>query len=178
MGRPKGLYGSRDLTPELQNAICAKLVSGSTQRDACALAHLSYETFKRWLRKGDAGIEEYVGFTTHIRAAEAKCSDEMLELALDAERNGTDGKTYRWFLERRRWKDWDPKARAAHEANEIARNANLAALDDEELGEAFIQMAKTKAKTDPGFLVRLRDILDQIGPDNERVENPTVRSKR
>lgn len=168
---------ARVITPALEQQLVEAFERGSTQRDACALAHLPFRTFKAWLQKGAQGHEVYVAFEAHIRAAEARWSNGLLEEAQLASAEGRDPKLQMWLLEKRRWKDYDPKARAAHEANKLAREANLAALNDEQLGDAFIQMAKSQAKADPTFLERLRAAIEQTGPDDERVEDPTVPSE-
>lgn len=165
------------ITPALEQQLVEAFERGSTQRDACALAHLPRQTFDEWMQKGRAGHERYVAFEAHIRAAESRWSDRLLEEAQSASAEGRDPKVQMWLLEKRRWKDYDPKARAAHEANKIAREANLASLNDQQLGDAFIQMAKSQAKADPTFLERLRAAIDQTGPDDERVEDPTVPSE-
>lgn len=156
-------------TPEIQARICERLEAGSTQRDACALAGLGYDTFKLWMRKGRKGHEAYVTFHDHIRKAEAKCADRMLAGVFGEGRSEFDeitgqptpkveSKTFQWWLERRRWKEYSPAAMMAHEANKAARAANLAGLTDEALQDKMLEALKQAAKSNETLRAKLASL--------------------
>ena len=59
------------LTPETTKKLCAKLRDGRTYAVACAHAGIVYETFRNWLKRGEAaGQGEYFVFFATIRKAE------------------------------------------------------------------------------------------------------------
>lgn len=51
-GRPKGIRGSKDLTPELIEKICAPLVMGLDVHPSAALQGVSYDTLRNWIIQG------------------------------------------------------------------------------------------------------------------------------
>jgi len=161
----------------LEKQLCEAFARGSTQRDACALAHLSLATFTYWMRKGETGHEDYVSFALHIRAAESRWSNKLLEDLQSAIDQGLETKGLQWLLEKRRWKDYDPRAllahRAAKSAREAAKNANLAALNDSALHDQMIAALKGAAQNNEALRAKLA-ALSTEDEDDERLEDPSV----
>lgn len=155
----------RQLTPDLAEALCTAFEQGSTHRDACALNHLSPRTFWNWMAKGEAGHENYVAFATHVRAAEARWSSKLLADLQAAQEEGRDTKTLQWLLEKRRWKDYDPRALLAHKAAKAAREAaakaSAQAMSDEALQDEMISMLREAAKSDETLRAKLAKLTEE-----------------
>jgi hypothetical protein len=60
------------LTPALQERIVASLRAGGFPEIAAQAWGVEPRTFRRWMRRGDRGIEPYQGFAAAVREAEAQ----------------------------------------------------------------------------------------------------------
>ncbi len=46
------------LTPEVVGRLCAALSVGATRKDAAILSGISYETFRRWMNRGEQDVHD------------------------------------------------------------------------------------------------------------------------
>lgn len=94
-GRPSKL--TEATVTKLEQAIAL----GATYEDACRYAGINYETFRRWMRRGErASRGEFRAFVERIRDAEARATIGWLAKIEQAANNGS-WKAAAWKLERR-----------------------------------------------------------------------------
>lgn len=94
-GRPNKL--TQETIKKLEQAIAL----GATYEDACRYAGINYETFRRWMRRGEqAKSGEYREFHERIRDAESRATIGWLA-KIEAAANNGSWKAAAWKLERR-----------------------------------------------------------------------------
>lgn len=90
-------------TEETMNKILDGIKAGMSYEGACGVARVSWVTFDKWRKAGEAGeSEKFIGFLRELRYAEAIAEAEMLKKL----KEDPDTKWVAWRLERRfpdRW---------------------------------------------------------------------------
>jgi hypothetical protein len=95
------------LTPETQDAICKAIENGATYKDAAAVAGVSEETFRLWMKNGREATRKnkFSVFFGLVEAANAKCRAQMAESIYNAGLDG-DWRAAESFLKRRDPDNW------------------------------------------------------------------------
>lgn len=109
-----------DLTPEIQEALCAAIDKGVPIRYACALAEVGVSTFYGWIEKGERDEKSgetsaYSDFANAVTRARARKTERLL-VKLEKYANETnfvtgmhDLKGLIWLLERTEQQDFAPR---------------------------------------------------------------------
>jgi hypothetical protein len=79
-------------------AICESLRNGATRTAAVGAAGVSYDAFRRWLKR-------FPCFAAQVTQAEAECAVAMTLVIWEAAQAG-DWRAALWWLERRRPQEW------------------------------------------------------------------------
>lgn len=140
------------LTPDVQNVLISAIARGHTYESACQLARISFQTFRTWLKRGEAESKRlenprtrkdtdpadqlYLEFFEEITRAEAQMIDDALT-AIDAGAYGDknrpgDWRAAAWKAERRKPDDWGQRQKITLEFNakELAQLQQIKALLD------------------------------------------------
>lgn len=91
-GRPTSL------TPEVQATFCDAVKEGLTYRDACILAGIEYQTYRNWMRRGEAGEGEFFVFFDAVTRAKVEGKRENIKGVRDAGK--FDWRARAWILEK------------------------------------------------------------------------------
>lgn len=86
-------------TPEVEKRIIDALRVGATQKDACAAAGISWETFDEWCKA-------FPEFSESVTRAEGACAALMAATLYEAARTGKDWRAAESWLKRRRREEW------------------------------------------------------------------------
>src|SRR5215218_2732977 len=110
---PKSAGRPSKLTPELEKDLLQNIELGMTYKLACEDVGIHYDTFRKWMRKGeDAQSGEYFAFVVSLARARAKGAKANLMLIRRAANDG-DARSAQWILERRHREDYGPPDIAA-----------------------------------------------------------------
>lgn len=93
------------LTPQLQKEFCDAILRGHWASVACDLVGIDFQTYKNWLRRGEAGEAPYDEFFVAVKRAEGRVQDAALSFLHKAARKG-QWQAAAWYLERRFPKKW------------------------------------------------------------------------
>lgn len=107
MANPEGIGGRPSMiTPELTKRLCEALQMGSTYELACNYAGVEYGSYRNWMRKAEARIEQgadesdhYVKFYHCIKKAIGERTLGWLKIIQNAAENG-QWQAAAWKLER------------------------------------------------------------------------------
>jgi hypothetical protein len=86
-------------TPEVEKRILDALRVGATQKDACAAAGISWETFDEWCKA-------FPEFSESVTRAEGACAALMAATIYQAAREQKDWRAAESWLKRRRREEW------------------------------------------------------------------------
>lgn len=89
-------------TPEVEKRILDALRVGATQKDACAAAGISDQTFLNWTR-------DSVDFLDAVMRAEAACAAVMAATIYEAAIKQKDWRAAESWLKRRRKDEWSER---------------------------------------------------------------------
>lgn len=99
-------------TAETMNKILDGIKAGMSYEGACGVARVSWVTFDKWRKAGEAGeSEKFIGFLRELRYAEAIAEAEMLKKL----KEDPDTKWVAWRLERRFPDRWGKKEQVKQE---------------------------------------------------------------
>ena len=132
-GRPSKIHS------EAAAAIITNLSIGASRTDSVLAAKVNYQTFLNWLERGEeAKIRRengakltkdetvFLEFLENVEAAETQCAIDMQIIVYNsAQRNAADA---RWWLERRRSKEFRPPPETVEQDTRISTSPDLMAL--------------------------------------------------
>lgn len=107
-----------DCTPKVTAKVVAVLEKGGYRSTAARAAGISYESLRKWVRRGEAGESAFVAFSASVKKAEADAEPALTEMVFEAGR--VSWQAAMTLMERRWPSRWarrdriDPKAAAAN----------------------------------------------------------------
>jgi transposase len=87
-------------TPETRDKVKQAIQMGATYEIAANYAGVSYMTFRDWMKRGEAGEDDYVEFFETIKASEGRAAVGWLA-KIEAAANDGNWQAAAWKLERR-----------------------------------------------------------------------------
>lgn len=113
------------LNDERKKTICDSIILGMPYTQACAIADVTYTTFRVWINRGEDEMErvmntprttirksekKYVDLVNEVEHAKSKCMQNHLAMITKASKDGT-WQASAWMLERRYPGDFGRKDR-------------------------------------------------------------------
>ena len=105
-------------TPEMVDALVARVRAGVPINRACGAAGISQTTFYEWMRRAESGEEPYAQFADRVTIAKNQTCADLAEVITTAAMEG-DVKAAQWYLERADRHNWS-------KATETTINVNAA----------------------------------------------------
>lgn len=114
------------ITPDKIEVLCRALMMGNTHTNACRLAAINYDLFRRWMALGgyplgggknsvqidpDEAEEPYASFAQSVVQAKAVAEERAINQVIAA--GDRDWKAAAWYLEKTNPDEWAPEKKNA-----------------------------------------------------------------
>ena len=132
-GRPSKIHS------ESAAAIVTNLSIGASRTDSVLAAKVDYQTFLNWMDRGEHALARrehgeklskddtaFLEFFENVNAAETQCAIDMQIIVYNAAQR--DANHARWWLERRRSKEFRPPPETVEQDTKISTSPDLMAL--------------------------------------------------
>ncbi len=139
-GRPSKIHS------ESAEAIITNLSIGASRTDSVRAAKVAYQTFLTWLELGEVSRAKqengaklsrdetaFLEFLENVEAAETQCAIDMQIIVYNAAQK--DVNTARWWLERRRPKEFRPPPESIEQETKLSTAPDLMALLQKAYGD-------------------------------------------
>lgn len=166
-----------DLNAKME-IILRNIEKGEFLEMACAVALVDPKTFRRWLKKGQAGHEPYRGFLLQVRKSQAVAIGAMNDVIISAALRG-DWKAAAWRLEKMYPQKYGARIEIADGSDPYAIDAaNDAGADTSRLSVEDKRRARELQRKLKGLPTQGSSVPTEDGIiDAEVVEEPAKRSK-